>query len=226
MTYSQQFYNRSVAAVFLPNGPDFMENPTARRDGGGVSLGSRAGAGAAGRITSPPTIKNPYGWQSSIGFQKQLGATMGFDVDLTALEERDQVRSRDVNLFYDPVTGYNKDPTIYGRPNPAYGLVQWLNSDGKTETVLLSSSFTRRFSNNFQGGVTYTRTLSKKDNTTGFGYMADNQFNPDGDWARSTDFQRDTLPGERDHQPAVAVDRRRLVLLRIGQLLTTPPGRA
>jgi hypothetical protein len=41
--------------------------------------------------------------------------------------------------------------------------------------------------------VTYTRTLAKNDDTTGFGYMADNQFNPDGDWARSTDFQRDTL---------------------------------
>ena len=44
------------------------------------------------------------------------------------------VRSRDVNLFYDPVTGYSKDPIIYGRPNPAYGLDQWLTSDGQTES--------------------------------------------------------------------------------------------
>ena len=63
----------------------------------------------------------------------------------TALKEERQTRSRDVNLFYDPATGYNKDPTIYGRPNPTAGTVQLLNSGGETETVLVSSSFTRRF---------------------------------------------------------------------------------
>ena len=59
--------------------------------------------------------------------------------------------------------------------------------------MLLSSSFTRRFKNNFQGGVTYTRTLRKNDNTTGFGIQANNQFDLDGDWSQSSDFQRDTL---------------------------------
>ena len=139
-----------------------MEDPDARRDGGGLSLGPRVR-----RRCRPPRIiaddyVMPYSWQSSIGFQKQLGPVMGFDVDLTDLEERNQVRSRDPNLFYDPVTGYNLDPTMFGRPNPTYGQVQWMESNGKTETVLLSSSFTRRFKNNFQGGVTYTRTLSKQ----------------------------------------------------------------
>jgi hypothetical protein len=138
-------------------------------------------------------FKNPYSWQSSLGFSKQLGAVMGVDADVTALKEERQTRSRDVNLFYDPATGYNKDPTIYGRPNPTAGTVQLLNSGGETETVLVSSSFTRRFRNNFQSTVTYTRTLAKKDDTTSFSYMADNQFNPDGDYSRSSDFQRDTL---------------------------------
>ena len=59
--------------------------------------------------------------------------------------------------------------------------------------MLLSSSFTRRFKNNFQGGVTYTRTLRKNDDTTGFGSFADNQFDPDADWSQSSDFQRDTF---------------------------------
>ncbi len=68
----------------------------------------------------------------------------------------------------------------FGRPNPAYGQIQWMESTGKTEAVLLSRSFTRRFANNFQGGVTYTRTLSRKNNTTGFGIQANNQFDLDG----------------------------------------------
>ena len=193
VTYRQQFYNTSVTAVFLPTDKNFsMANPT-----GGVT----ADQVLSGAVPLPPqqtTIiapdyRDPFGWQSSIGFQKQLGATMSFDVDLTDLEELRQVRSRDVNLFYDPVTGYNKDPAIFGRPNPAYGLDQWLTSDGKTQSRLLSSSFTRRFSHNFQAGATYTRTLSMKDNTTGFGYLANNQFDPNADWAQSTGFQRDTL---------------------------------
>ena len=118
---------------------------------------------------------------------------MGFDVDYTDLEEMRMVRSRDVNLFYDPVTGYNLDPNKFGRPNPAYGQIQWLTSDGRTQTRNIASSFTRRFKNNFQGGVTYTRSLRKNDDTTGFGSFADNQFNPGGDWSQSSDFQRDTL---------------------------------
>jgi hypothetical protein len=191
-TYSHQYYNRSVAAVFKPDGPGFMEDPT---------RGATAEEFLSGAVPLPVQFaypfsidfKNPYSWQSSIGFQKQLGAVMGVDLDLTALKEKQQTRSRDVNLFYDPKTGYNMDPTIYGRPNPAYGQVQQLTSNGETDAVLISSSFTRRFKNNVQGTVTYTRTLQKNDNTTSFGYLADNQFDPDADWARSSDFQRDTF---------------------------------
>jgi hypothetical protein len=192
VTYRQQFYNNAVAAVILPTGTNFLQDPL-----NGVSPEEYL----SGAVPTPPqetTIispgyTDPYSWQSSIGFQKQLGPSMGFDVDFTSLEERSMVRSRDVNLFYDPVTGYNKDPIIYGRPNPAYGLNQWLTSDGKTQSRLLSSSFTRRFANNFQASVTYTRALSMKDNTTGFGYQADNPFNQDADWAQSTGFQRHTF---------------------------------
>ena len=192
VTYSHQFYNRAVAATYTPNGPGFMENPT---------RGVTAEDYLSGRVPAPvQTLRviaddyvMPWSWQSSIGFQKQLGAVMGFDVDLTYLDERDQVRGRDPNLFYDPVTGYNKNPATAGRPNPAYGEIQWMESTGKTEALLLASSFTRRFANNFQGGVTYTRTLRRNDNTTGFGIQANNQFNLDDDWSRSTDFQRDTF---------------------------------
>jgi hypothetical protein len=118
---------------------------------------------------------------------------MGVDADLTYTSEHNLVRGRDPNLFYDPVTGYNLDPARFGRPNPAYGQVQWMESKGKAETLMLATSFTRRFRDNFQAGVTYTRTFLQKDNTTGFGIQANNQFDLDGDWSRSTDFQRDTF---------------------------------
>jgi hypothetical protein len=200
VTYRQQFYNQSVTAVFLPTNPNFsMTNPT-----GGVT----ASQVLSGAVPTPPqvttiiapTYRDPRGWQSSIGFQKQLGSVMSFDIDYTDLEELHQVRSTDMNLFYNPATGYNLDPTIYGRPNPAWGQDQWLTSDGKTQTRNLAASFTRRFSHKFQASVVNTVGLSMKDNTTGFGYLANNQFDPLADWARtgatsssSIGFQRETL---------------------------------
>ena len=86
VTYRQQFYNNAVAAVFLPTGTNFLYDPL-----GGVVAGGRI---CPARCPTPPqetTIispgyRDPYGWQSSIGFQKQLGPLMGFDVDFTSLE--------------------------------------------------------------------------------------------------------------------------------------------
>ena len=192
VTYRQQFYNNAIAAVFLPTGTNFLKDPL-----NGVTpedyLSGAVPVPPQETTIISPTYTDPYGWQTSIGFQKQLGPLMGFDVDFTSLDERSMVRSRDVNLFYDPVTGYNKDPIVHGRPNPAWGLDQWLTSDGKTESRLLSSSFTRRFNNFFQASSTYTLALSMKDDTTGFGYQANNPFDQDADWATSSGFQRHTF---------------------------------
>lgn len=192
VTYSHQFYNRAVAATFVPDGNGFMENPTR-----GVTADQYLSGLVPAPIQTARIIASDYvmpsSWQSAIGFQKQLGAVMAVDLDLTHLSERNQVIGRDPNLFYDPVTGYNLDPARFGRPNPAWGEIQWMESTGRTEALLLSTSFTRRFRNNFQGGVTYTRTLRRHDNTTGFGIQSNNQFDLDADFSRSTDFQRDTV---------------------------------
>jgi hypothetical protein len=192
VTYSHQYFNQAISATLLPNGPGFMENPTRGITAEQFLSGQVPLPTQAPRVIASDYVM-PWSYQSSIGFQKQLGQVMGFDADLTYVGERDQVRGRDPNLFYDPVTGYNKNPTTFGRPNPAYGQVQWMESTGKTEAMLLATSFTRRYRNNFQAGVTYTRTLKRNDNTTGFGIQANNQFDLDDDWSRSTNFQRDTF---------------------------------
>ena len=163
----------------------------------------------------------PYSWQSSIGFQKQLGAVMGFDADLTYLDERNQVRGRDPNLFYDPVTGYNLDPARFGRPNPAYGQMQWMESTGAhrdaAAVVVVHAPVPRTTS---RAGVTYTRTLRRNDNTTGFGIQANNQFDLDGDWSRSHGLPARHVPRQRHRQPAVADDASAgSYLLRLGHLL-------
>jgi hypothetical protein len=192
VTYSHQFYNKAIAASIVPNGPGFMQNPT---------RGITADDYLSGRVPAPIQTARiiaddyvmPWSWQSSIGFQKQLGAVMGFDVDLTYVGVHNEVVGRDPNLFYDPATGYNLDPTRFGRPNPAWGEIQWMQSTAKGETLMLASSFTRRFRNSFQAGMTYTHTLIQKDNSTGFGIQSNNQFDINGDYSQSTAYQRDTL---------------------------------
>jgi hypothetical protein len=183
-----------VAAALLPDGQaGFIQNPTR-----GVSaddyLSGRIFVRQGARIIDP-NFEMPYTWQSSIGFQKQLGPVMGLEADLVHWKWYNDTRTRDPNLFFDPVTGYNRNPA-QGRPNTAYDQITWFESTGTQDYLGLSTGLTRRFQNNFQAGVTYTVLFYKNDDGA-IGFVnptANNQFDtPDGDWARATDFQRNTL---------------------------------
>jgi hypothetical protein len=186
----QSFGNHLKVNTFLNDGqPGFIANPTRN------FTAEQIANGASPQL--PRAIawgyKMPFGWQSTIGFQKQLSAVMGVDADLTYLHEYNLERGRDPNLTYNPATGYNLDPAIFGRPDPRWDEVQWIESTGLSKATLLSSSLTRRFQKNFQGGLTYTLTFDREDNTSGFGLGANNQFNLDDELAPSVDFQRHTL---------------------------------
>src|SRR6185295_11714176 len=96
-----------------------------------------------------------------------------------------------------PATGYNQaNGSAPIRPNPAYAGVFQFVSDGKREQTAIATSVTRRMRNRFQAGLTYTLMLEMQDNgTVGYGNSPVN--NPfdylDGEWATSTDFQRNTV---------------------------------
>jgi len=187
----QSFGNRIKVNSFVNDGrPGFIASPTRGFTQQQIESGTS--------IPQQPRViawdyKMPYSWQSVIGFQKQISPVLGFEADLTMLKEYNQVRGRDPNLHFDPVTGYNLDPVRFGRPDPRWTQVQWIESTGRAQYTMLSTALQRRYANNFQTGLTYTYTFDRKDNTTGFGIGADNQFNLDGEWANSTDLQRHTL---------------------------------
>jgi hypothetical protein len=104
-------------------------------------------------------------------------------------------RTRSLNLRYDPATGYNVNP-LQGRANPNFGDLIWFASTGTRDNMALSSALTRRYSNNLQAGLTYTFMLfAHDDGSIGYtGGGSNNQFDYlDGEWARSTDFQRHTV---------------------------------
>jgi Carboxypeptidase regulatory-like domain len=146
----------------------------------------------------------PSTWQSVIGFQKQIGQVMAVDADLTYFRGRNYGRGRDPNLFYDPVTGFNRHPRN-GRPNPSFTQFNYYESNGRADNLSLATGFTRRFRNNFQYGLTYTLMFFRNDTGTGtqaFGGTSNNPFDIslDQEWARAQDFQRSTFRGNGIYQ--------------------------
>jgi hypothetical protein len=198
ITYIKELYANMVSVAILNDGrPGFFQDPLrgltdAQVLSGAVQLPPQT------KVILDPDFKNPFTWQYSVGFQKQVNSVTSFDSDLIGWRwSRDQ-RDYDVNLFFDPVTGYQKDPAKSGRPNAAYGPVWLTVSSGKRDYLALANSITRRLKNNFQAGATYTLMFyMHDDNLGGSGALsgpANNQFDYlDGEWARSSDFQRHTV---------------------------------
>ena len=194
-TFSQQSFNgeRIIVNSFPNDGqPGFIQDPT---------RGRTAEDFFSGRFPLPPQgprviahdYQMPRTWQSILGFQRELGEAMAVDADLTYWRASNWGRQRDPNLFFDPATGYNVNPSRGGRPDPKFGQIQWLASDGKADYMALATGFTRRYRNNFQANIAYTLMFFMHDNTTGFQFQGNNPFDPDAEWARATDFQRHTL---------------------------------
>lgn len=191
-TYSPQLFSRMVTASFNNDGrPGFLTDPTR-----GIDTYDEALAAAppqAARIFSHD-FENPYTWQSSIGFQKQLNNVTGIEVDLVNYTMYRDMRTIDPNLVYDPVTGYNRSAAT--RPNPQWGQIVYFVSTGRQDYTALASGLNRRLNRGMQGGVTYTLMLRMHDDGSASltNPAANNQFNYlDGEYATSTSFQRNTL---------------------------------
>src|ERR1700741_4051997 len=69
-------------------------------------------------------------------------------------------------------------------------------SHGKSDYLGLATSFTRKYHNNYQFGITYTLMFYKHDTgvgSAGYGATQLNTFDIMTDWATSSNFQRNTL---------------------------------
>lgn len=190
-TYSPQLFSNMVTASFSNDGlPGFLTDPTR-----GIDTFEEATAAAppqAARIFSKD-FQNPFTWQSSIGFQKQLNNVTGFEADLVHYNMYRDMRTVDPNLVYDPVTGYNRGNA---RANPQWGQIVYFLGTGRQNYTALATGLNRRLNRGMQGGVTYTLMLQMHDDggasLTNPG--ANNQFDYlDGEYATSTAFQRHTL---------------------------------
>lgn len=193
-TFSIQSFNgeRILVNSFRNDGqPGFIADPTRGRSQEDFFSG-RAPLPPQGPRVIAHDYQMPSTWQSTIGFQSQIGTQLGFEADLTHWKGYHFANQRDPNLFFNPATGYNRHPSL-GRPDPAYSQIQWLESKGSADYAALSSGLTRRYRNNWQASMSYTLMLFMNDDTTGFQSQGNNPFDRAAEWSRSTDFQRHTL---------------------------------
>ncbi len=193
-TFSIQSFNgeRILVNSFPNDGqPGFIQDPTRGRTPEDF-LSGRYPVPAQGPRVIAHDYQMPSTWQSIVGMQKQIGSQLGFEADFTHWKGYHFARQRDPNLFFNPATGYNRNPA-QGRPDPKYGQIQWLESNGSADYAAISTALNRRYANNWQSSLSYTYMLFMNDNTNGFQSQGNNPFDPDAEWARSTDFQRHTV---------------------------------
>ncbi len=193
-TFSQQSFNgeRILVNSFPNDGrPGFVQDPTRGRTAQDFVSGRFPLPAQSPRVIAHD-YRMPHTWQSIIGFQSEITPGLGVEADFTHWKGYNFGNQRDPNLFFNPATGYNRNPN-QGRPDPKFGKIQWLESDGRADYAAISTALNRRFRNNWQASVNYTLMLFQHDNTTGFQFEGNNPFDPEAEWARSTEFQRHTI---------------------------------
>jgi hypothetical protein len=104
-----------------------------------------------------PGLQVPYSYQSSIGFQRQMGSDMSFEADYVYNASRKELNQRNINLTYNPATGtQNSSQNAALAVDPAWGTVNAYHSDGWSNYHALQTAFTKRFSRQWQLSGTYT----------------------------------------------------------------------
>lgn len=195
VTFSQQSFNgQRILVNSFPNDgmPGFLQDPTR-----GVTPQQILNGEVPVPPQAPRTIAHdfemPYTWQTSIGVQKQLGELWGFESDLLYWKEYNTPRATDPNQIFDPATGYNLDIGQFGRLDPKFTRIRYIESTGQQEYMAVSNGLRRRFGDNFQLNTTYTLMFFKRDDTDGWFNFPNNTFDPDAEWATGRDFQQHTF---------------------------------
>jgi hypothetical protein len=142
--------------------------------------GTRIRNGGTVRFDNPDR-KNAWARQYSLGYERQLGATVGLSFDFIRSEQRNQYVQKDLNP---PV----RDSTIVAqatprRVNPLIGSVgDWaaavntLVNEGWIDYTTFQVSGTKRASNGWQGRLSYAFSRGRGNTPGGQGDASDSQF--------------------------------------------------
>jgi hypothetical protein len=138
----------------------------------------------------------PRTWQTSIGVQRQIGATVAVEADYVFSQGRDEKDVVDnVNLTFNPATGANYPAADRARRvDPRWGNASMSTHTGESEYQALLTQFTKRYSDRWQASATYTLSWLWNQDSFPFQGLEPVPFEtqPDlgGEWGLSADDQR------------------------------------
>ena len=142
-----------------------------------------------------PSVQIPYTVQTSIGLERQLGRNWTVSADYVWWRIYHEWVRVDQNLTYDPVTGFNINPSAAnGRPDSRFTSILRFTTPAAAGAIYngFQLEVKRRFDNGLSvsGGYTLARV---KDSSGGAFYVPNNQFNLSDEWSNGVDDQRHTL---------------------------------
>jgi hypothetical protein len=175
---NEQLYSKLIFASLANDGrPGFFADPTRGLTKDDI-LNNRVPLPPQSITVIESDIETPGSWQASLGVQKQITPVMALDTNLVYRRGFSEESQRDPNLFYDPATGWPKNPVRFGRPAPSYGPIRLLGTKGWSESLTLPTTFTRRYARNFQLSVIYTLVLFNDNAGVGGAGFGNEQINP------------------------------------------------
>lgn len=144
--------------------------------------------------------KTPYSFQTSIGVEHQFGKDWNLSADFVHWRVYHEWIRNDTNVFYDPTTGFNKNPTS-GRPDSRFTNILTFLTPNAAGAIYdgLQMGLQKRLSAGLTFGAAYT-FARLKDSTTGPFYYPNNPFDIAAEWANSPDDQRHTLSLNSSYQ--------------------------
>jgi hypothetical protein len=115
----------------------------------------------AGEMAPPAEYAHvPQTWQTTIGMQRQIGNTMSVEADYVYSRGRDEkFIQENVNISFSNASGIGINNPYTNRallPYPQFGIVAMTPFTGRSSYHALQTAFTRRMSNRWQAGATYT----------------------------------------------------------------------
>ncbi len=141
--------------------------------------GTRVRNGGTVRFDNPDR-RNSFSRTYSIGYERQVGSTMGVSVDFIRSEQRQQYVLKELNPLVRQGTLATNPNT---RTNPLVGSVgEWAASvqtivnDGEINYNSVQVSATKRYANNWQARVSYAYSRGRGNIPTGQADVADSQF--------------------------------------------------
>jgi hypothetical protein len=146
-----------VVDVLNDGRPDFVTNPF---NGPVPTFEEAVASGRWPRVITnnlaAPDAVVPYSYQSSIGIEHQIGATISVEADYVNNLSRRQRVVQDVNVAFNPATGANYPFTdLSRRPVAGWGAVNMGLTEDQNNYHGLQMGFTKRLSNNWQASATY-----------------------------------------------------------------------